>query len=69
MIGWITNKIEQARIFNLAQDIANWAKKNNWGEDWVIGEIASKAGYDKILKENIELKEKLAFVKKMANKL
>jgi hypothetical protein len=54
---------EQMEIFNAAQDIASWAADQNWGDDWVIGEIASKKGYDKILQENQELKLKLKKLK------
>lgn len=63
------NNTETIAMFNAAQDIAQWAKQNNWDDDWVIGEIASKKGYDKILQENIELKNKIEQIKKFVSKL
>lgn len=61
--------IEQMRIWNLAQEIVEWTESNNWGDDWVIGGIASKKGYDKLIKESDELRTKLQHIKKVAQDL
>ena len=56
-------------IFNLAQEIACWTENQDWGDDWVIGDICSRKGYEQVLKENAELKEKIAFFKKIAREM
>jgi hypothetical protein len=56
-------------IFNLAQEIVSWTNEQNWNDDWVIGGIASREGYDRMLKENILLKEKINSLKKFVQKL
>lgn len=61
--------MEQMRILNLAQEIVEWTESNNWGDDWVIGGIASKKGYDKLLKESDDLRTKLMHIKKVAQEL
>lgn len=60
---------EQIKILNLAQDILEWTRRNDWGDDWVIGGIASKEGYDKLLRENAELKNKILRIKTLASQL
>jgi hypothetical protein len=57
----------EIEIFNTAQNIASWAIEQNWGDDWVIGDIACRKAYDNVLKENQELKLKMLKLKEIIN--
>lgn len=58
---------ENLKVFNAAQEIADWAEQNFECEDWVIGNIASKKAYDNALRENMLLKERLHKLKQIIN--